>query len=348
MRMLVVEDNPDDRTLIVRAMTAALADAQMDHILNAAAFAGALEKGGFELVLTDFELGWTSGLDVVRIVKKQYPDCPVVMFTGSGNEEIAVEGMKLGLDDYVLKSSKHYVRLPAAVEAALERAQERVAKKQLERRYQDLFEHVPVGIFKTTPEGRLIDCNPAMIEMLGVPDKATLCALNMNRFYANPVDRTAWVTHVERENIVRNYEVAGRRYDGAIFWFETNTKAIRNAEGQIVCYEGTVKDVTERRLAMDSGKALAASLAAKNREMEQRLREITALNELFRKHIQQVHTLTEHCEQLFSRLDTLYQEATRMGLASIAAEVKNLMENYQPALQEVEEKLSLAGLLGEK
>src|SRR3989454_8677897 len=62
---------------------------------------------------------------ILRAVKDRCPDCPVIMVTGTGSEEIAVEAMKAGLDDYVLKAAHNFGRLSVAVKAVLERAQER-------------------------------------------------------------------------------------------------------------------------------------------------------------------------------------------------------------------------------
>ncbi|WP_445172816.1 response regulator [Microcoleus sp.] len=72
-------------------------------------FGEALNRGGFHLVITGYQLRWTNGLDVLKTIKASYPQCPTLMFTNTGNEEIAVEAMKSGLDDYIIKSPKHYV-----------------------------------------------------------------------------------------------------------------------------------------------------------------------------------------------------------------------------------------------
>ncbi|MEG4441910.1 response regulator [Microcoleus sp. AT9_B5] len=84
-------------------------------------FGEALKRGGFHLVITDYQLRWTNGLDVLKTIKASYPQCPIVMFANTGNEEIAVEAMKSGLDDCIIKSPKHCVRLCVALRAVLDR-----------------------------------------------------------------------------------------------------------------------------------------------------------------------------------------------------------------------------------
>ena len=123
LRILHIEDNPDDRTLIQRELLRKYADLQVTPVLSATDFARALEEAeAYDLVLTDYHLGWTDGLAILRTVKDRCPDCPVIMVTGTGSEEIAVEAMKAGLDDYVLKAAHHFGRLSVAVRTALESA----------------------------------------------------------------------------------------------------------------------------------------------------------------------------------------------------------------------------------
>jgi len=115
LRILLIDDNPDDRALVIRELRKDFPGLQVEQITEASGLAQALEAGNFDLVITDYQLHWTDGLKILHAFKSRWPDRPVVMFTGTGSEEIAVEAMKAGLDDYVLKSPKHFVRLPLSV-----------------------------------------------------------------------------------------------------------------------------------------------------------------------------------------------------------------------------------------
>ena len=132
LKILLVDDNPDDRALVMRALSREFPGVHVEQVKDAQGLAQALDRGGFDLVSTDYQLKWTDGLAILRAVKASRPDCPVIMFTGTGSEEIAVEAMKAGLDDYVLKSPKHYIRLPGAVKKALERAKAVAERKRAE------------------------------------------------------------------------------------------------------------------------------------------------------------------------------------------------------------------------
>ena len=132
LHILVVDDNPDDGIRIKRALRRKFPGLQVERVTGAQDLARALELNRFDLVITDYQLGWSDGLAVLRAVKSHRPDRPVIMFTGTGNEDMAVEAMKAGLDDYVRKSPRHLARLVAAVRSALEKAGQRKSERDSE------------------------------------------------------------------------------------------------------------------------------------------------------------------------------------------------------------------------
>ncbi len=127
LNILLVDDNPDDRALARREIGREFPNCQFQQVTSAKELSQAIESTRWDMVVTDYQLLWTDGITVLLAVKVRWPDCPVIMFTGSGNEEVAVQAMKAGLDDYVLKSPKHYARLASAVHMALERLKQRRA-----------------------------------------------------------------------------------------------------------------------------------------------------------------------------------------------------------------------------
>ncbi|MBU1877393.1 MAG: PAS domain S-box protein, partial [Chloroflexi bacterium] len=174
LRILLIDDNSDDRALALRELRREFPGLQAVEITASEGLAQALTAGGFDLTITDYQLHWTDGLVILSALKSRYPDRPVVMFTGTGNEEVAVAAMKAGLDDYVIKSPQHLHRLPQAVRTALERQRlhqerERVvaALRESEERYRMLFETTPVIIYALSTEGRFIALNQAFEQLTG-------------------------------------------------------------------------------------------------------------------------------------------------------------------------------------
>src|SRR5439155_1358088 len=252
LNILIVDDNPDDRALVRREIAREFPNCQFQQVINARELSQAIGASRWDLVVTDYQLRWTDGLTIVLAVKGRWPECPVIMFTGSGNEEIAVQAMKAGLDDYVLKSPKHYVRLASAVHMALERAKQRKTLHEAERRYQNLFDDVPVGLFRFGPDGTIVDANPALMEMLGYPDRESLSAVKALNFFANAEERHRLLNALKLSGIIRLFETQFYRRDGKIIWAEVNARVIRDDQNKVICYEGSLEDITIRKEAEQS------------------------------------------------------------------------------------------------
>lgn len=126
------------------------------------------------------------------------------------------------------------------------------AEKELqksEKRYRTLFEGVPVGLYRTTQEGKVLDANPTLVKMLGYPDRKSLFEVNANDIYVDPKVRNRMHTIMDRAGVVYNSEQRMRRYDGKIIWSQDTARAVLDGEGQTLYYEGSLQDITERKNA---------------------------------------------------------------------------------------------------
>lgn len=119
IKIFLVEDNPHDRTLIKRSLKNSNRRIKVEDITSQEHLDALLNDPPPDLVITDYRLGWTNGVSVLKAIKGNWPTCPVIMFTVMGSEESAVESMKAGLDDYVLKSPSQFTRLPEIVRGLL-------------------------------------------------------------------------------------------------------------------------------------------------------------------------------------------------------------------------------------
>jgi PAS domain S-box-containing protein len=128
--------------------------------------------------------------------------------------------------------------------------------RESEARYRGLFDGMPIGLYRTTPEGLFIDANPAFVTMLGYPDTQILQSTNAADNYVNPADREEWQAALAQDGIVSGYVMQLRRYDGTFIWIENSATVIRDDSKQIVYYEGAAKDITEHKR---TEKALRAS-----------------------------------------------------------------------------------------
>ncbi|HVM31337.1 MAG TPA: sensor domain-containing diguanylate cyclase [Candidatus Limnocylindrales bacterium] len=115
------------------------------------------------------------------------------------------------------------------------------------QRYRDLFQRVPVGMYRTTPDGRFLDVNRAFIQMFGYQSGDELTAIDATALYADPADRVGFQSAVGQAGFVRSIEYRARRVDGRVFWVRDSARLVRDANDQPVYYEGIVEDVTERK-----------------------------------------------------------------------------------------------------
>jgi PAS domain S-box-containing protein len=248
LHTVLIDDNPDDRALVIRELRREFPMLQAQEISDPASFAKALESEVVDLAITDYQLRWSDGLDVLRKVKSRWPDCSVIMFTGSGCEEVAVEAMKAGLDDYVLKSPSHYARLPGMARSALKLAEQRRQSQQHPKAHADhLFDGAPVGLFRALAQGEILHANRALREMLLSPDEATLLGTSLSELHVEPDDFHAWQLCLRRDGLAPRFMARLRRFDGEIRWFETSARLMEDSRtGQLVC-EGSMEDVSDRK-----------------------------------------------------------------------------------------------------
>jgi PAS domain S-box-containing protein len=140
----------------------------------------------------------------------------------------------------------------ALVTDITERKQAEEALRESEERYRSLFDGVPVGICRTTPDGQILDINPALVQMMSFPDRETALAATPTDGYVNPEDRIRWQALIHREEVVRNFKTQLRRLDGTTIWVEMDARAVQDADGRVLHYEISVEDITERKQAEEA------------------------------------------------------------------------------------------------
>ena len=138
LHILMIDDNPDDRRLTMREIRHEFPDAQFEEIGTAEQFDASLEVPDWSLATTDYRLHWSDGLSVFSRLRERFPGLPVIMLTATGTEEVAVEAMKRGMDDYVLKAPKHLKRIGVTIRRVLEHAklQLQAARYQADRAFE--------------------------------------------------------------------------------------------------------------------------------------------------------------------------------------------------------------------
>jgi len=148
------------------------------------------------------------------------------------------------------------------------------ALREREAQYRALFENVPLGLYRSTPEGTIVDANPAMVNLLGYPDRQSLLEVNIASLYLDAQDRRGWQTLIEQAGVLHGYEVQVRRKDGVIIWLRNTARAVKDEAGRVIYYEGSIEDVSAHRQAEAEIHALNVAL---EQRVADRTRELAAL-----------------------------------------------------------------------
>lgn len=141
------------------------------------------------------------------------------------------------------------------------RLQSDQALRRSEERFRTLFERVPVGVYRSTPDGRVLDGNPALAEMLGFDSVEALRSTLSTDHYVDPADRLRWRSILEGTGVLDGYEMRQRRPDGTVIWVRDTARVIRDDQGNVLYYEGILQDITEERRATEALRTTNDALA---------------------------------------------------------------------------------------
>jgi len=165
-----------------------------------------------------------------------------------GPEEGA-RALSAGAIDYVLISD--LPRLLPALRRALADAEEGARREGAEHelraseaRYRELFESVPAGIYRSTPEGKIVEANRSLAEMLGYEDVDSLMAADAAELYPDPGERERWKAGLASRGSIA-YEMQQRRRDGRVIWVRDHARAVLDERGEVRFYDGIQEDITE-------------------------------------------------------------------------------------------------------
>ncbi|MCJ7433093.1 MAG: PAS domain S-box protein [Anaerolineales bacterium] len=256
LRVLIVEDNPDDAELAILHLTQAGFQPDWQRVETEADYLSALESLP-ELILSDWSLPRFNGLEALRLLTDRNLDIPFVIVSGSIGEESAIDALRKGADDYVLKDRP--TRLGESARRALvdkqlrgKRQQAEKALREAEEKYRSIFNGALEGIFQSTPDGRFITANPALARMWGyeTPEELVSSITDIaSQVYADPQCRDKFARMMEMDGEIHGFEYQARCKDGTLMWASENAHVVRDASGTILHYEGSIEDVTERKRA---------------------------------------------------------------------------------------------------
>jgi len=252
LRILHLEDNPLDTELVKVMLERERVNCTIKRVETREAFQTELESGRFDLIISDFALPSFDGLSALESARQKCPDIPFIFVSGSMGEDAAVNSLKEGAVDYVLK--ERLSRLPASVQRAMrdarDRAERRRIEEELERRnelFRQITENVDDLIVVLDLEGKRLFNSPSYRRLLGDPD----ALIGTDAFAeVHPEDRDR-IKRLFRETVTTG---VGQRTEyrfllnnGMIRFIESQGSVIRDAGGKVAQVVVVSRDVTERK-----------------------------------------------------------------------------------------------------
>jgi PAS domain S-box-containing protein len=167
-------------------------------------------------------------------------------------------------------------RLGTAVVHALEEKQVRLERQRAERalreseeRFRGLYENATIGIYRTTPNGRILMANPAAVRLLGYDSFEEISQRNLEEGGFEPsYSRKGFRDQIEKDEVISGLESAWVKKDGSIVFVRESARAIRDENGKTLYYDGTFEDITERKVAEQSLLESEARYRARTEELE--------------------------------------------------------------------------------
>src|SRR5712691_7360504 len=156
----------------------------------------------------------------------------------------------------IARAAEVFRRTLVDADAAREAAVHALAEQRLaEESYRKLFEGSVDGIYVTTPAGTLLNANPALARIMGydTPEQLINSVSDIaHTIYVHPAARAEYQLLMQRDGMVREFEYQVRARDGAVLWLSDSASAVRNEAGEVIRYEGTVRDITDQKRAEDA------------------------------------------------------------------------------------------------
>jgi PAS domain S-box-containing protein len=243
--VLLLEDLESDARLLARQLGRDGLEFDWSRVASEPAFLQALE-GEVDVILADYGVPGVNVERMLAAAKDRRPDTPFLIVSGAIRDELGVELMKQGADDYLLKDRLE--RLCPAVALSLDRARSRRLARASESRYRDLFEQLPVGVYRATAEGHVVDANPALLRMTGFADLGAIRGVRVFDLCAD-LHRPALLARLARDGHVTDFEAQFTRTDGALAWVRCDVHAVRDGGGVTTGLDGLLIDIGDRRRA---------------------------------------------------------------------------------------------------
>ena len=254
-----------------------------DTLTSASEALSHLKTERYDAIVSDYHMPDMDGIAFLKQLKAAGSTTPFILFTGRGREEVVIEALNNGADFYIQKGGdvkaqfadltnkiRYAVTRKRAEEALLRKNEElgasyeqiaaneeelranlddltrqELALRESENRYRQFFKTTLDSVFITTPDGKWIDCNEAFLGIFGYVTREEVLGVPVSSVYAHPEERAAFLQLVERDGYIKEYPMQFKKQDGTIREGLITIVPMKNPDGSIKEFIGTLRDITE-------------------------------------------------------------------------------------------------------
>jgi two-component system, LuxR family, sensor kinase FixL len=321
LNLFIIEDEEAHFVLMKRAISKDLPHSSIRYFANARTCLEALDESEPDIIITDYLMPEMNGLEFLEALNREGRDIPVVMITGQGDERIAVEAMKSGAWDYLVKTADFFTLIPSVIRKVFREKALKDSVKKSERRFQDVAEQTSEWLWEVDAEGTCVYSNPVVEVILGyTPSEIvgkSLWELFPPKEGMSLKDSLSSKTNPESTNIVFEHPVLHK--EGRQVFIQTNGGPFFDHRGNLLGYRGIHRDITERKRNEEALQSYAAKLETLNRELEEANEKLLKLN----KEMQEFVFAASHDLQEPLRKIQVFADLLADGQGSLAQEQRN-------------------------
>jgi PAS domain S-box-containing protein len=214
---------------------------------------GSLEKitsDEYDGFVSDYQMPEMNGLELLSEIRNKGVTKPFIIFTGKGREDVAIDALNQGADRYIQKGSNlkaQYGVLAQAIKNEINRWRSQEELKQREEEYRTLVENINVGVYRTTPEGEILQANTAFLKMFGYDSLDDIQKISVYDLYEIPPLRNGHLQELKEVQTKKRNELKLKKKDGSSFWAFDSVKATFDVSGKFLWMDGILEDISEQK-----------------------------------------------------------------------------------------------------
>jgi two-component system cell cycle sensor histidine kinase/response regulator CckA len=266
LKLVIIEDEDAHFKLIKRAILKAYPDTSIHYFHEATGCLERLDDINPDLIIADYLLPGMNGIEFLKSLNQEKRGIPVIIITGQGDENIAIQAMKLGAWDYLVKSGDFFTLIPSVIGKVVREWKVKESLQDSERRFREIFSQSPIGIAVYDQKGLLVEANKSCMDIFGVSDPVHMKGLKLidaSNVSPELKDRllkgetVRYETPLDFDNVYEP-ELFEKNRSGMAYLEIVITPMKGGIDRSATGYLVQIQDITRRKLAEEEKKELQA------------------------------------------------------------------------------------------